>query len=503
MVNPNEYSNYIKVVAKESGLVFGSRFFGYILGFLIQLLFARLLGVENYGLYSLGLTMVNIGVLFATFGMSSGQIRFLGEYIGKGTLNNAKGVILSAFQIAGIISIILSIGLIIFRKFIAINIFHDKRLIGFLPWFSVILLFYTFLNLFGGTFQGLKKPSIFFFYKEIVERVIRISLFFGIYFIGYKLIGAIFSTIISGAMICFLLFLNLKKVAPFLFESKVKPTFEKEKFLRYSSNMLFVSFSYFLMGQVNRLILGIYSNARTVGLYTIADTIAQLSIFFLIAFNSIFSSYISELYHTYNKITLSKLYSDITRWIISLTLPLTIWMVIYSDSILKIFGKEYIEAKIALIFLAVGQFINAAVGSNGLILSMTNYQKYEMLNGFFIASLNLGLNIWLVPKYGITGSAIAGMLAISLVNIIKLIEVYIALKMVPYNWKYLKPALSGAFTILIMFFLQIHITTLIGLFFALILSFVIMLLCLILFGVFPEDKEIFKMFMSKFTRKHV
>ncbi|QTA38421.1 flippase [Thermosipho ferrireducens] len=496
-----KYNRYVKTVTKQAGLVFSSRVLGFIFGFALQTLFARLLGADKYGLYSLGLTVANVGVMVAVFGMGSGQTRFLGEYLGKNNISNAKGVIFASFQITGILSIILSIALVIFRRFVAINIFHDERLISILPWFSVILLFYSFLNLFSGTFQGLKRPSVFFFYKEVVERIIRIGFFLIFYFLGYKLAGAIASTVISTIVILVLLFLSFKKYAPFLFNREIKPRVERKKLLKYSSNMLFVSFTYFLMGQVNKLILGMYLNSKSVGLYTVSDTVAQLTVFFLMAFNSIFSSMISELYHTGDKKTLSKLYSDITRWIISLTLPITIWIIIYSESILKIFGKEFSGAKYVLIFLALGQFVNAAVGSNGLMLSMTKYQRYEMINGVFIASLNIGLNIWLVPKYGIIGSAIGGMVAISTVNIVKSIEVYIALKMLPYNLKYIKPAIAGFITTFVVLILRYFITSLVGTLLVPGIAFVTMLGVLTLLGLYPEDKEIVKTVLKKFFSK--
>ncbi|SHH27911.1 oligosaccharide flippase family protein [Thermosipho atlanticus] len=496
-----KYNRYVKTATREAGLVFSIRVIAFILGFAMQTLFARLLGADKYGLYSLGLTVANVGVLFAVFGMSSGQIRFLGEYLGKGEIGNAKGVIFSAFQVTGIISIILSVILIIFRRFISIRIFNEERLIDILPWFSIILLLYSFFNLLSGTFQGLKKPSVFILYKEFIERIIRITLFIALYLLGYKLIGVIVSTVISSILILLFLFIKIKKYAPFIFKPEIKPVYERKKLLKYSSNMLFVSFTYFLMGQVNRLILGIYLDSKSVGLYTVSDTVAQLSVFFLMAFNSIFSSMISELYHTGDKETLSKLYSDITRWIITFTLPITIWVLIYSENILEIFGKEFSGARWVLVFLAIGQFVNAAVGSNGLMLSMTKYQRFEMINGVFIASLNLGLNIWLVPKFGIIGSAIGGMAAISTVNIVKSVEVYILLKMIPYNWKYLKPVIAGIGTAITMIFLKNYITNLVGTFIMLAISFVLMLGILALLGLYPEDKEILKTVMKKFFKK--
>ena len=66
-----------------------------------------------------------------------------------------------------------------------------------------------------------------------------------------------------------------------------------------------------------------------------------------------------------------------------------------------------------------------------------------MLNGVLVASLNIALNLLLVPKYGILGSAVGGSFAIAGVNIIKMVEVYWILKMFPYNLRYIKPVVSG------------------------------------------------------------
>jgi len=83
----------LRTATKQAGLAFISKTLGYILGFISQAIFVHLLGVKQYGLFSLGLTIVNVGVLFAVFGMNMGATRFLGEYLGKREFGKAKGVI--------------------------------------------------------------------------------------------------------------------------------------------------------------------------------------------------------------------------------------------------------------------------------------------------------------------------------------------------------------------------------------------------------------------------
>jgi len=495
-----KYNVYMKIATKQAGLVFTIRILGYILGFANQTIFARFLGVDKYGLYSLGLTIVNIGVIFSVFGMNTGIARFLGEYLGKNEFDKAKGVIKASFELVGILSIVLAFLLYIFRKPISVDIFHDERLSSILPWFSLILIIGTFTSLFFGIFQGLKKPFIFYLYKDVVEKILKIPIFLTFYFFGYELFGAIFSLLVSGIFVLTQLFIKLRKNADFIFDKSITPSVYRTKLLKYSSNMLFVKFAYFLMGQVNRIILGTYLNSTSVGLYSISDTIAQLSIFFFIAFEAIFTSIISELYHTGETSTLSKMYSDITRWIVSLTIPFSIWMIIFSKHILTVFGPEYTKAQTVLILLVVGQSVNAITGSNGLMLLMTKFQRYEMLNSVLIAGLNILLNIMLVPRYGIVGSAIGGMLAITSVNIVKSLEVYMALRMTPYNRKYFKPIIAGIVTTFVVLMLKNLVSGIIGAFIMLGISFLIMVGVLVILGLYPEDKEILMTIMKKFNR---
>ncbi|MHA1868937.1 MAG: flippase [Candidatus Heimdallarchaeaceae archaeon] len=491
------YEKYLKTSSKQAGMVFGTKVIGYLLGFAMQAVFARFLGVDKYGLYSLGLTVANVGALFGTFGLNTGMTRFLGEYLGKEEFSKAKGTIFSGFEYGILFSLIPTIAILIFRKPIAVNVFHDERLIPLLPWFSVILMLLTLMNLLKGMIEGFKKPSVFTFNKEIIERVFRITLFIVLFFFGIEVIGIVFATLFSSLIVVIILIIWLFKRASFLMDKRIKAATEK-KLLSYSSNMLFVSFTYFLMGQVNRMIIGGFLDSKQVGLYSISDTIAHLGIFFLVAFNSIFAPIISELFHQNKKNILSLLYSNITRWVATLTLPLVIWMIIFSEDILIIFGKEFILAKWVLIIIAIGQYVSSLAGATGLLLRMTKYQKLEMINGIFVASMNIGLNLWLIPKMGIMGSAIASASTVIAINLIKLLEVFILLKLIPYNKLFLKLLLPAAITVIAMLSLSLVIQGLLAAFVGLFGCYVTFMLMLLLLKLQPEDKMIIKAVINRF-----
>jgi len=494
------YEEYLKTATKQAGLVFSARVIGYILGFAMQVIFARLLGPDQYGLYSLGLTIANVGVLFAVFGLNSGMTRFLGEYLGKKEYGKAKRIIIVGIESTTILSVLTAIFLFIFRWPIAVSIFKDERLVSIIPWFSLVMILLSLMSLLNGIFQGLKKPSLFTFSREVIEKILRIALFIVLYFLGFRVLGVILATLISSLVVLGFLVHSLFKNTKRIFAETHSEKIDVKRLFGYSSNMLFVFFTYFLMGQVNRLILGIYLDSKSVGLYTIAGTVAGLSTFFLTSFNSIFAPMIAELYHKGDLKTLNNMYSNLTRWIVSLTIPITLWLIIFSEDILTIFGKEYILAKYTLIFLAIGQFVNAAVGSNGLILAMTKYQKFEMINGLTVAGLNIFLNILLIPRFGVVGSAIGGMVAISTVNILKSFEVYWILKMSPYNMRYIKPALALVITCFSLVLLKVFVHGIMATIVGLILGFVVMLGSLWILGPYKEDRIIVDSILRKLRK---
>jgi O-antigen/teichoic acid export membrane protein len=79
-----------------------------------------------------------------------------------------------------------------------------------------------------------------------------------------------------------------------------------------------------------------------------------------------------------------------------------------------------------MVFLIFGQFVHSISGSTGLFMNMTGNHKI-FRNFLFIAALiNIVLNYFLSPIYGIYGAAFSAMITIMSWNIATL--VYIKIK---------------------------------------------------------------------------
>ncbi len=81
-----------------------------------------------------------------------------------------------------------------------------------------------------------------------------------------------------------------------------------------------------------------------------------------------------------------------------------------------LYGPEYLGASLSLaisIWAGVGVFIGTASTQYLVIEKKTLYSLYRALAGMFI---NFGLNLFLIPAFGISGAAIATFISYTLVT---------------------------------------------------------------------------------------
>lgn len=190
-----------------------------------------------------------------------------------------------------------------------------------------------------------------------------------------------------------------------------------------------------LMLWLPALILGYFLSPHDVGLFSAAQKISLFVSFILVAVNSLDTP----------KYATAKSAEDIKqvaahsfKVLLYLTLPLSIIIISFSETILFLFGEEFKEAKVALVILVFGQVVNVMTGSVGVILSMTGNGEYLLRNVFVSLVICIVISFALIPSYGIVGASVACSCAISLQNIIGLFDVRRMLKKESLNLKGVK-----------------------------------------------------------------
>jgi O-antigen/teichoic acid export membrane protein len=110
-------------------------------------------------------------------------------------------------------------------------------------------------------------------------------------------------------------------------------------------------------------------------------------------------------------------------------------------------GDEYGAAKYIVIMLCVAKIIDMATGLNNQIFSMSNKYKFLMVFLLIAVLLNVGLNLVLIPLYGVEGSAIATIISIVIYNFMKYVFLKVKFNLDPFSVKTLK-IIGVAFVVL-------------------------------------------------------
>jgi O-antigen/teichoic acid export membrane protein len=189
--------------------------------------------------------------------------------------------------------------------------------------------------------------------------------------------------------------------------------------------------------------MGAFAAAGPVGIFTAAARTATLSTIVRFAFSGIFSPIISSFYARGELEDLGRLYKDVSRWIFTGAFAIFLPIVLLSEEILAIFGRDFTAGWTALTIVAAAQLYSSSVGPTPRMLAMTGNQNVAMVATAAAAVTGLGASFGLVPGLGILGAALGLAAAIITENTATLVAVRRRLGFWPYNQGWLKPLAAG------------------------------------------------------------
>jgi O-antigen/teichoic acid export membrane protein len=103
----------------------------------------------------------------------------------------------------------------------------------------------------------------------------------------------------------------------------------------------------------------------------------------------------------------------------------------------------YEAGKWVVIWIGLGKLFDMATGLNGLILQTSKYYFFDVIFMIFLILGTWLMNQWLIPIYGITGSAIATASIVLIFNVFRTIFVWVSFGLFPFSMKNLYVLLIG------------------------------------------------------------
>ena len=181
--------------------------------------------------------------------------------------------------------------------------------------------------------------------------------------------------------------------------------------------LLLIDGSFVVLRQTDTLMIGMMVGTSSVGIYAAALETSAWVNFVLLAVNSIAAPMFAALYVEGDRANLQRLAATVARWMFPLALVVSVGLMVFADPILGLFGAEFGAAKPAMLWLIGGQLVNVGAGSVGYLLTMTGHQNQCAIAVGCSAVLNFGLNLVLIPQFGLVGAAIATAICMSVWNL--------------------------------------------------------------------------------------
>ena len=212
---------YVARVARGAGISTAGQGIGRVLGYVVQVVLARLLGREVYGFYTLGVAVVNGIHILSRFGMENGVVRYVAHHREHGDQARMKGTIVQALLVTLTISLVLSAVMFLGAGFIVEWLPKDApEMVGVLRGFAFVLPFFVFMSMTAWATQGFQTVT----YAAYIQQLIRPGLFLLFVGVCYVLGAGILGAIAAYALAMFIAGLAglyyLRKLFPPLFDRR-------------------------------------------------------------------------------------------------------------------------------------------------------------------------------------------------------------------------------------------------------------------------------------------
>jgi O-antigen/teichoic acid export membrane protein len=380
------------------------------LAFASQVLLARWMGTFEFGIYVYVFTWLMVIGAVVDVGLASAAQRFIPQYSEKGAWSQLRGFLSGSRWLAFWFAMVVSIaGFLIIQ---ALDHWLDDYVIVPLSIACTILPVYSVMHVQDGIARSYNWPNLALLPPYIIRQLIVIGLMGGAWAIGMSTdatTGIVIAAIsIWACAIGQFVMLNRKLATEVPAGEK---SYDIRRWIAVSVPMFVVDSLYVVLMYVDVLILKQFRPPEEIAIYYAAvKTLALVSfVYFAVAAAS--AHKFSEYFEAGDRKRLAEFVGDAIRWTFWPSLAATLAVLACGWPLLWLFGESFVTGYYLMFILAIGILARAALCPGERFLSMLGQQKSCALAAMTALATNVGLCLFLVPKFGIKGAAIATAIA--------------------------------------------------------------------------------------------
>jgi O-antigen/teichoic acid export membrane protein len=204
-------------------------------------------------------------------------------------------------------------------------------------------------------------------------------------------------------------------------------------FWRFTAPRSLASVAQIVIQRLDIVLVGIIKGPVEAAIYTAATRFLVAGQLGNAAISMAAQPQFTKLFAVGDRAGANAVYQATTAWLILLTWPLYLLAAIFGPSVLAIFGRSYHAGSTVMLILALTMLVATACGQVDMVLITFGRSSWSLINGLLAMAVNVGVDLALIPRFGITGAAIGWAAAIGLSNLVPLVQVAVAARVHPFG----------------------------------------------------------------------
>ena len=389
-------------ISKNSAITFSSQILTFILGFVTSIILARTLGPKGKGIYALTILIPTVMFRLGSLGIEEANVYFMGskKYKIEDIVSNS---LLSSIVLG---SILLLLFFSIYHLSIFQNFLKSNQLNNIYLWIVVLAIPFV---LFSGFLEKILvgKEEIIIFNKINILRTISELMLIIILLLIFKqgILGAIIAYLLTSIFVTLLVISFIKKYTKISFSYNRKLLKDT---INYGIKAYFSNLFTFLNYRLDMFLVAIFLGPIEVGYYSMAVGIVEKIWMLPGAIATVLLPRISSIENT----EADKLTPRVARHTSFIVLIVSLILAVLAKPLIGIlFGDVFLPSVNPLLILLPG--IIALSYPKILCADLAGRGKpiYSLYAAVISFGVNIPLNLWLIPRWGISGAAFASSVA--------------------------------------------------------------------------------------------
>lgn len=371
---------------------------------------ARIMGSDQYGLFTIVLSIPSLVAVILHLGLTSALVRFTAKFRAENRLIELRSVFASAIIFELVLGIILSVSSFFAADFIAGTFYNRPEIVPLIQLASLSILSGGLIAISAAVFTGMEKMylnSTMVVMQSIIKTVIIIVLVIFGFGVSGATIGYVTASSIAGLIGILFVVLIYKKLPAPLITQKLEIKSYTQTMLAYGLPISFSNIIINLKSQFFIFLLPIYymMDNSLIGNYNIANTFVVLITLFVTPITTMLLPAFSKLDYNKDQTALKSAFKFSVKYSTMFVVPVTALVMCLSEpAVSTLFGETYNSAALFVSLLAI-QYLYIAFGkfNNANLINSQGDTSFNFKLTLITAVIGFPMGYLLIMNFGIIG----------------------------------------------------------------------------------------------------